>query len=118
MPQKGLSRRVRALCLMYPEKLFYRDASASAIRRKNVVLVGHLPYLCRLLSSLLLVDEDLPVIEFYMGGVICLERGEKGTYRLASISSGAPARNLTKACSSRYLFAGLGTTLALSTSPN
>jgi phosphohistidine phosphatase len=49
---------------------------------KNVMLVGHLPYLSRLLSSLLLVDEDRPVVEFYMGGVICLERGEKGAYRL------------------------------------
>ncbi len=49
---------------------------------KNVMLVGHLPYLSRLLSSLLLVDEDRPLVEFYMGGVVCLERGEKGTYRL------------------------------------
>jgi phosphohistidine phosphatase len=49
---------------------------------KNVMLVGHLPYLSRLLSSLLLVDEDRPLVEFYMGGVICLVRGEKGSYRV------------------------------------
>jgi len=48
----------------------------------NVMLVGHLPYLGRLLSTLLLVDEDRPLVEFYMGAVICLERGEKGAYRL------------------------------------
>jgi phosphohistidine phosphatase len=49
---------------------------------KSVMLVGHLPYLGRLLSSLLLVDQDRSVVEFYMGGVICLERCEKGLYRV------------------------------------
>lgn|SRR5262245_16987133 len=49
---------------------------------KNLMLVGHLPYLTRLLSSLLLVDEDRPLVEFRMGGVICLERVENRVWRL------------------------------------
>jgi phosphohistidine phosphatase len=49
---------------------------------KNVMLVGHLPYLSRLLSSLLLVDQDRPLVEFRMGGVVCLERVENRVWRL------------------------------------
>ena len=49
---------------------------------KNLMLVGHLPYLSRLLSSLLLVDEDRPLVEFRMGGVVCLERVENTVWRL------------------------------------
>jgi phosphohistidine phosphatase len=48
----------------------------------NVMLVGHLPYLSRLLSSLLLVDENRPLIEFRMGGVVCLGRAENGQFRI------------------------------------
>lgn len=48
----------------------------------NLMLVGHLPYLSRLLSSLLLVDEDRPLVEFRMGGVVCLERVENRVWKL------------------------------------
>jgi phosphohistidine phosphatase len=49
---------------------------------ENVMLVGHLPYLSRLLSSLLLVDENRPLVEFRMGGVVCLEKSEDQSWRL------------------------------------
>ena len=49
---------------------------------KNLMLVGHLPYLSRLLSSLLLVEEDRPLVDFRMGGVVCLERLENRVWRL------------------------------------
>jgi len=49
---------------------------------EDVMLVGHLPYLSRLLSSLLLVDENRPLVEFRMGGVVCLERSEDRSWRL------------------------------------
>ena len=49
---------------------------------KTVMLVGHLPYLSRLLSGLLLVDQDRPLVEFRMGGVVCLERVENRAWRL------------------------------------
>lgn len=62
------------------------DVSAMRIslhsEAENVMLVGHLPYLSRLLSSLLLVDENRPLVEFHMGGVICLEHGENGQFRI------------------------------------
>src|SRR6516164_5486536 len=49
---------------------------------ENVMLVGHLPYLSRLLSSLLLVDENRPLVEFHMGGVVCLVRAENAQFRI------------------------------------
>ena len=49
---------------------------------EDVMLVGHLPYLSRLLSSLLLVDENRPLLEFRMGGVVCLERSEAQSWWL------------------------------------
>jgi phosphohistidine phosphatase len=49
---------------------------------ENVMLVGHLPYLSRLLSSLLLFDENRPLVEFRMGGVVCLVRAESAQYRV------------------------------------
>ena len=62
------------------------DVSPMRIRlhseEKNIMLVGHLPYLSRLLSSLLLVDENRPLVDFRMGCVICLERVENGTWKL------------------------------------
>jgi phosphohistidine phosphatase len=62
------------------------DVSAMRIslhsESENVMLVGHLPYLSRLLSSLLLVDENRPVVEFRMGGVVCLIRTENAQFRV------------------------------------
>ena len=49
---------------------------------KDLMLVGHLPYLSRLLSVLLGANEERTLVEFQMGGVIRLARSEKGEWRL------------------------------------
>ncbi len=49
---------------------------------KNVMLVGHLPHLSRLVSRLLGLDSDRPVVRFQMGGVIRLDRDETGQWTL------------------------------------
>ena len=43
---------------------------------KTVMLVGHLPYLSRLLARLLGVAAEQQVVRFQMGGVVQLERAE------------------------------------------
>lgn len=43
----------------------------------DVMLVGHLPHLSRLAGLLLTGDPNRKVIDFKMGGVVCLERDEK-----------------------------------------
>ncbi len=46
----------------------------------NVMLVGHLPYLSRLVAMLLGVRKDHTVLEFRMGGVVRLDRNESGDW--------------------------------------
>ena len=43
---------------------------------KNLMLVGHLPYLSRLVARLLGLPTDKQVVRFQMGGVVRLEREE------------------------------------------
>lgn len=43
-----------------------------------LMLVGHLPHLSRLASSLLVGDPGKEIIRFRMGAIVCLARGEGG----------------------------------------
>lgn len=42
----------------------------------NIAIVGHLPYLSKLLSSLICQSENLKVVEFKMGAIVRLDRDE------------------------------------------
>ena len=43
---------------------------------ESVALVGHLPFLGRLASLLVVGDENVPVVRFTMGGLVCLDYDE------------------------------------------
>lgn len=43
---------------------------------KNIALVGHLPHMARLASLLLTGGSEAGVVEFKMGGMLCLKREE------------------------------------------
>jgi len=62
------------------------DPKAWAERLKkveeNLMLVGHLPHLSRLTSLLLTDREDVELVAFRMGGIVCLERDEEGKWRV------------------------------------
>jgi len=45
---------------------------------RPLMIVGHLPHLSRLASLLILGDPEKEVIEFKMGGVVCLGRSDDG----------------------------------------
>ena len=47
---------------------------------KNVMLVGHLPYLSRLAARLLGFGADRTVVRFQMGGVLRMERDDDGSW--------------------------------------
>ena len=49
---------------------------------ENVMLVGHLPHLARLAGQLLAGDQRKTMINFKMGGVVCLKRDEPGRWLL------------------------------------
>ena len=48
----------------------------------DLMIVGHLPYLSRLLSVLLGVHQDRTLVAFQMGGIVHLERDDNGEWRL------------------------------------
>ena len=48
----------------------------------DLMIVGHLPYLSRLLSTLLGAQQDRTLVTFQMGGVVHLEPEDDGEWRL------------------------------------
>lgn len=49
---------------------------------QDQILVGHLPYMSRLVSLLLCGDPERGVVWFRMGGIVALQRGEDGIWML------------------------------------
>ncbi len=47
---------------------------------EDIMLVGHLPHLSILSSLILTGDNDKNVIDFKMGGVVCLKKSEDGKW--------------------------------------
>jgi len=57
-------------------------ASQLKLRTKDVMVVGHLPHLQRLVGLLLCNDDALSVVHFRNGGVICLQHGAAGEWSI------------------------------------
>ena len=55
-------------------------AERLAETKEDIMLVGHLPHLDKLSAYLLCQDENKRVVDFRMGGVVCLGRDEAGTW--------------------------------------
>jgi phosphohistidine phosphatase len=49
-----------------------------------VMLVGHLPFMERLASQLLILDPERPIVQFHNAGIVCLER-EEGCWQISWI---------------------------------
>lgn len=47
---------------------------------EDIALVGHLPHLGRLSSLLLSGDKEKNIIDFKMGGIVCLEKFDNGRW--------------------------------------
>src|SRR4030066_680437 len=48
----------------------------------DVILVGHLPHLGKLASLLLCGNADKNIVSFKMAGIVCLKRGDDGSFFL------------------------------------
>lgn len=46
----------------------------------DVMLVGHLPHLSKLAALLLCQNENKKIVDFQMGGIVCLGRDEAGDW--------------------------------------
>jgi phosphohistidine phosphatase len=49
---------------------------------EDIVLVGHLPHLAKLATMLLCGDREKDVVNFKMGGIVCLSRAEMALWGL------------------------------------
>ncbi len=45
---------------------------------RDTLIVGHLPYMARLVSHLLLDEEETVLVDYEPGTLVCLVRGERG----------------------------------------
>jgi len=52
---------------------------------RNIMLVGHLPYLGRLVSRLFMLQKDHALVRFQMAGIVKLERDDAGCWVLCWI---------------------------------
>jgi phosphohistidine phosphatase len=68
------------LAPMDPVEPVKREVESDAPR--DYMLVGHLPFMAKLASLLVAGSEDADVVAFRNGGVVCLERDDKGTWRV------------------------------------
>lgn len=51
-------------------------AERLAETKEDIILVGHLPHLSKLSARLLCQDENESIVDFQMGGIVCLGRDE------------------------------------------
>ncbi len=73
-PPKGISETDRLAPLDDPE-IWAERVSKTA---EDIVLVGHLPHLAKLAALLLCGDKEKSVVNFKMGGMVCLGRSDTG----------------------------------------
>jgi phosphohistidine phosphatase len=50
---------------------------------RQVMIVGHLPFLGKLVALLITGSEANEVVEFQFGGVVCIERRNEGRWKIA-----------------------------------
>ena len=50
--------------------------------QEDVMIVGHLPFLAKLATTLMGGTEEQSFVGFKQGGVVCLEKGEAGNWQL------------------------------------
>lgn len=55
-------------------------ADRLAETKEDIMLVGHLPHLSKLSAHLLCRDENKRIVDFQMGGIVCLGRDESGLW--------------------------------------
>lgn len=55
-------------------------AERLAATDEDMMLVGHLPHLSKLAALLVCGDQSKKVVDFQMGGVVCLVRDEEGIW--------------------------------------
>ncbi|MCW8419276.1 phosphohistidine phosphatase SixA [Fluoribacter dumoffii] len=51
-------------------------------QQKDIMLVGHMPFLGKLVSKLVVLDEEKSLVAFVPGTITCLERTDAGKWQI------------------------------------
>lgn len=49
---------------------------------EDVVIVGHLPFMSKLVGALVVGDEEMPIVAFNPGSMVCVERDNGGPWHI------------------------------------
>ncbi|MCW9024007.1 MAG: phosphohistidine phosphatase SixA [Gammaproteobacteria bacterium] len=52
---------------------------------QNTLIVGHLPFLAKLVSMLVVNDENQPLLAFQPGTLVCLERSDNNNWQVCGM---------------------------------
>jgi len=74
--------RIQEVSGLAPNDPIEPVASQLESRKEDLMIVGHLPFLAKL-ASMLLLGSMADIIAFRQGGIVCLERGQDRGWRLA-----------------------------------
>lgn len=58
-------------------------AETLADEREDAMVVGHLPFMARLVSRLVTRDEDRPTVAYLPGSIVSLDRDDSGAWAIA-----------------------------------
>jgi phosphohistidine phosphatase len=74
--EKGISETDALAPMDDPQTWFERISKMN----EDLMLVGHLPHLARLAALILCGDEKKNIVDFKMGGIVCLKRFENANW--------------------------------------
>lgn len=79
----GLNELIKGRKGLLPQDDLNDIAQEISQSTKDLMIVGHLPFLSKLAAFLLIGKEEGNLIAFQQGGVVCLEKGEGQLWRVA-----------------------------------
>ena len=79
----GAGARPRAISGVYPLDATEELARTVNVRVEDLMVVGHLPFMAKLVSRLIVGNEKASVVAFQPGAIVCLEREEQGSWLIA-----------------------------------
>jgi phosphohistidine phosphatase len=90
-PSIGLQESVRQVPGLEPHSAVEPFASEAGRWAADTLVVGHLPFMSKLVSRLAVGDEEASVVGFRTGTAVCLERDGAGRWSITRVIHPEPA---------------------------
>lgn len=79
----GSGSKVRTMAGLNPDDSVEPIAAWLADSNQDLLLVGHLPFMARLVGHLVSGRVDPPIVAYQPGTIVCLERADQGSWSVA-----------------------------------